>query len=174
MAGVAGRSGGPRANVAKPRQPGSVRWRREQRKLRRVPEARPGCPAVAPAAPVPAVGMPVDLPAGQAAVWAELAPHAIQARTLTPATAHAFRDLCEAIVLKRAAVSRIGRDGLMLQSGERHSLLPNALGLMGRVETGLQRFGLAPMGKEMSVRDEARDEFAEFDAPLSVIRGGKA
>ena len=165
-------SGGARVGSGPPRKPGSVRWLREQRKLRRVPENRPD---VAPVAPVAVVGMPVDLPAGQAAVWAELAPHAIQARTLTPATAHAFRDLCEAIVLKRAAVSRIGRDGLMMQSGERHSLLPNALGLMGRVEMGLQRFGLAPMGKEMSVRDEARDEFAEFDIsqPLTLVKGGK-
>jgi len=164
--------GGARPNSGPARKPGSVRWQREQRRLRRVPETQL---PVAPAPRVAAVGAPADLPAQQAAIWAELAPHAVTAGTLTPATAWAFRDMCEAIVLKRASVSRISRDGLMLLSGEAHPLLSKHIALMARVETGLARFGLNPMGKSVtSGRDDTVDEFAEFDRPLAVIRGGKA
>ena len=189
MAGVKGRSGGPRPNCSKPRQEGSVRWQREQRRLRKVPAAGVGAkvrvPKVAPAAVV----KPKGLPAGQAAVWDALAPQAIAQRTLTEATAFAFVELCEAIVMKRdmarileadgvttvALKTRMEQDGSGDQIGEvkAHPLIAKWTALLVRVEAGLTRFRLAPMGKEMPAVEEPEDAFAEFDAPLTLVRGGK-
>lgn len=176
MAGVKGCSGGPRPNVQKPRVVGSVRWRREQRK-KRLGQAAPEFEAGAKPRRkrVGEVVRPEDLSPTTVAVWDALAPHAVDAGTLTPASAWAFRRLCEAIVLERAELARISRDGLMVD-GEKHPLLQPHTALMTRVEMGLQRFCLIPMGKEMAAKAEAaqEDEFAEFDRPLAVIQGGKA
>lgn len=176
MAGVKGRSGGARPNVEKSRKVGSVRWRREQRRQK-------GGPA-APKAPVAPVPKPSDLPAGQSAVWDALSPHALAARTLTPGTAWAFRDLCEAIVLKRDMLAIIEADGLMQNrlstkmdengGGEQvfeskaHPLLAKWTALQVRVEAGLTRFRLAPMGKELAPAEQPKDEWAEFDGPRLV------
>jgi hypothetical protein len=123
--------------------------------------------------------VPVDLPLAQAAVWAELSPHALAARTLTPGTAMAFRDLCEAIVLKQMMLAEILADGLTgqkvtlqmdekgggLQSVEKkgHTLLTAHRGMMQRVEAGLLRFRLSPIGKEILPTEPPTDEWAEFD-----------
>jgi hypothetical protein len=169
MAGVKGRSGGARANVQKPRVVGSLRWRREQRAKRLSP-----IPATQDAPRPPQdVPRPADLSAQTATVWDALAPHALTARTLTPATAMAFQDLCEAIVLKRAELSRISREGLVVE-GAAHPLLSRHVALMVRVEAGMTRFRLIPMGKEMPAAEEKADEFSEFDTPLVVLRGGRA
>ena len=152
-------SGGARVGAGRPRK------NREEAKLagsRQRPSRRPSTRhASAP------VERPADLPQGQAVVWDALAPHAIAAATLTQATAWAFRDLCEAIVLKRAVVSRIGRDGIMLTGGAggAHPLLSRHVALMVRVEAGLARFGLIPVGKAVADEDEPTDEFEEFDFP---------
>src|SRR4051812_47805252 len=45
-------------------------------------------------------------------VWDELAPLACKALTLTATTAPGFRELCEAIVLKRMMLAEILADGL--------------------------------------------------------------
>lgn len=67
------------------------------------------------------------------AVWHELAPHAFEARTLTPATAAAFCMLCRAVARERATE------------------LPDAdhRGLMARISTWMKDFGIAPLGKPM-------------------------
>lgn len=114
-----------------------------------------------------------------------LAPHALMAGTLTPATAWAFRDLCEAIVLKRDVLAVVEADGLtsvaiktrMEQDGSgdqigeprAHPLLSRHTALMLRVETGLRMFKLAPTGRE-SAPEVVRDEWAEFDAPLRAVK----
>jgi len=42
-----------------------------------------------------------------------------------------------------------------------------------RVEAGLTRFRLAPMGKELAPVEEPKDDFGEFDQPLQLVKGGK-
>jgi hypothetical protein len=75
---------------------------------------------------------------GQAlAVWHELAPHAFEARTLTPATAAAFTMLCRWVVKERVLSASWDCGGA------------DHRGLMQRVLTGLKDFGLAPLGKPM-------------------------
>jgi hypothetical protein len=126
-----------------------------------------------------AVPMPADLPADQRQVWLELAPHAREARTLTLATAMAFRQLCSRIVLLRQMEAAIAADGLMgdkvslqmdesgggLQSVEKkaHDLLTKCMTLMQRVDQGMIRFRLSPIGKEMVTAEPEADPFAEFD-----------
>ncbi len=181
MAGVKGRSGGARANTQKLRRVGSVRWQREQRRGKSAP-VRPASRQAA------AVDAPLDLPKGQRAVWDMLAPHAMAAGTLTGATVFAFIELCEAIVLKRdvarileseglttyAIKTRMEQDGSGEQVGETkaHPLLSRYAVLLVRVEAGLTRFRLAPMGKPMEVpADEPADEFAAFESqPLRAVK----
>lgn len=127
-------------------------------------------------APPEPVDRPSDLPQEQAAVWAELAPHATEARTLVPATVQAFRDLCEAIVVKRALLARIETDGLTYikvtvdGTGTEHTeikahpLLAQHRGMMQRVEAGMARFRLAPMGKEILPTAEPENPFDAFEA----------
>jgi hypothetical protein len=134
--------------------------------------------------PLPVMPPPDDLPDDQRAVWLALAPHAAAQRTLTDDMALAFRDLCEAICLKRRMLATIEDDGLTYQRKtvkveredadvelrteeceiKAHPLLTHHRGLMQRVEVGLLRFRLSPIGKEVVTSDPAaKDEWAEFD-----------
>lgn len=134
------------------------------------------------------LAMPRDLPASQRDIWRDLAPHACAAGTLTEATVWAFRDLCEAIVLRRAMAAQLELDGLMVNavkvdedSGERfslgepkaHPLITHERGMRQRVEAGMARFNLTPMGKSVAPKAEPVDPFAEFE-DFTVIKGGKA
>lgn len=138
-------------------------------------------------ASAPLVAMPRDLPETQKAIWRDLAPHATAARTLTEATVWAFRDLCEAIVLRRAMAAQLELDGLMVnavkvdeETGDRfslgepraHPLITHERGMRQRVEAGMARFNLAPMGKSIAPKAEPDDPFAEFE-DLKLIKGGK-
>ena len=69
-------------------------------------------------------------------VWVELAPLAVANRTLTPATALAFRLLCRNLVLERA----LAADNQTCGGG-------NHRGLIQRVDVELLSFSLAPCGK---------------------------
>lgn len=139
-------------------------------------------------ASLPLMPAPADLPADQRAVWEEMAPHAAAQRTLTPEMALAFRDLCEAIVLKRRMLATIEEDGMTYQRKtvhveredadtelrteeceiKAHPLITHHRGLMQRVEAGLMRFRLSPIGKEVVVGEAKKDEWADFDEPASV------
>jgi hypothetical protein len=121
------------------------------------------------------------MPEAHVAVWNELAPHACAERTLTPATAAAFRQLCGRIVLLDKIEAQIEADGIMadkvtlqmdetgggLQSVEKkaHDLLTKCMTLMQRVDQGMLRFRLSPMGKELAQAepDKAIDPIAEFE-----------
>lgn len=120
--------------------------------------------------------MPVGLRGEAVTVWAELAPLAVQARTLTPITARALGDLCVAIVTRDAMAAKIAEDGLTFQkisvdgAGvehveiKAHPLISQHRGQMQRVEAGLVRFRLSPIGKELTGPDDAPvDPFAEFE-----------
>ena len=143
----------------------------------RVRQPAQAAPTVAQG-PLPDVKQPEGMPEASQVLWNELAPHALEARTLTDGTAAAFRDLCEAIVLKRMMLAEILADGLTgtkvtlqmdeagggVQSVEKkaHTLLSQYRGMMQRVEAGFTRFRLAPMGKEIIVAQKAVDPFEEF------------
>lgn len=71
-------------------------------------------------------------------VWHELAPHAFDARTLTPATAAAFSMLCRAVVKERELSASASRAGG-----------PDHRGMMARVATLSKDFVVAPFGKPM-------------------------
>ncbi len=125
-----------------------------------------------------AVKPPAHTTPEQLAVWAELAPHALAAKTLTPGTAESFRQLCEAIVIRRGLLASIEKRGYEsirvttdVTSGEQHietkanSLLSRYTAMMQRVEAGMARFKLAPVGKEIAPTEKPKDEWAEFDDP---------
>lgn len=114
-------------------------------------------------------------------MWLELAPLAAEQRTLTPATASAFRDLVEVIVLHRWMLSQVTSDGLTSgravhnDEGEviavaktAHPLLTHLRGMMQRVEAGKLRFRLLANGKPLEPTEEPTDEWSEFDAPSTV------
>ena len=102
---------------------------------------------------------PKELDADGLAVWRELAPHALDQRTLTPATALAFGWLCRTIVLERKlAAAPLAVAG------------PDHRGMMQRMEAGLARFRLTPDGKPPVVVEQPKDEWAEFDTPLSLVK----
>lgn len=94
------------------------------------------------AAVVPAVatfGPPASLRGRAKTVWLELAPHAFEARTLTPATTAAFVMLCRAVAKERALWRSTWKAG-----GADHR------GLMHRVTTWMKDFSLAPFGKPLA------------------------
>jgi hypothetical protein len=111
--------------------------------------------------PVDFVHEPKELTREAAAVWRELAPYAMAARTLTTATAHDMRELCEMVVEMRGVLEarRLAGwtdDGLKLAKEYR--------GLVQRVEGKMRAFRLAPIGKEMTEAAPAVvDPWAEFD-----------
>lgn len=97
--------------------------------------AHPNATAVAP---VVTFDPPATLRGKPLQVWHELAPHAFEQRTLTPATCDTFVMLCYAVVQERAFwASKRGRCG------------PNHRGLMQRVATWRKDFCLAPLGKPL-------------------------
>jgi hypothetical protein len=81
------------------------------------------------------VDPPDDLTSEERLTWLTLAPHALAARTLTPATAVAFRMLCRNVVLEQ----------ILATGGERGGA--NHRGILQRVDAELARFCLAPFGK---------------------------
>jgi hypothetical protein len=129
-------------------------------------------------APLEPVTMPADLPEAQRVVWLELAPHAITARTLAVQTVAAFRDLCMAIVARDAMQAQIAQDGLTYLkvsvdgAGVEHSeikahpLISQHRGMMQRVEAGMVRFRLCPVGKELSGAEQPVNPFDEFEGSV--------
>ena len=170
MSGAAGRSGGARVGAGRrPERAATLALRGGRDRLaqdaRRPVETTPE--------PVEA---PTDLPEDQRSVWNLLAPQALEQRTLTRATAVAFRDLCEAIVVKRAMLAQIDMDGMTLVdrvSGavRAHPLLAKHQGMMVRVETAMARFRLNPDGRPAVAAEAPKDDFAEFDGPQLVQKG---
>lgn len=131
--------------------------------------------------PVTLIAAPADLTEAQTAVWNELAPHACAARTLVAGTVTAFRQLCGRIVLLHQMEAQLEQDGLMdtkvslqmdetgggLQTVQKkaHDLLTKCMTMMQRVDQGMLRFRLSPMGKEIIEPEPTKDEWSEFDGP---------
>ena len=118
---------------------------------------------------------PPRMPREQRAVWNRLAPFAIAAKTLTPSTVAAFRDLCEAVVVKAKMLAQIEKDGwtfMTIHGAKAHPLVTPHRGMMQRVEAGYARFKLAPIGKEMD--DAWKAKAAKPTSRLVAFIGGKA
>lgn len=91
----------------------------------------------------------------------------------------AFRQLCGRIVLLHQMEAMIAADGLMgtrvntqmdedgggsqVIEKKAHDLLTKCMTLMQRVDQGMIRFRLAPIGKEIATAEPEVDPFAEFD-----------
>lgn len=125
------------------------------------------------------IAVPGDLTTEQREVWLQLAPHALDAGTLTAGTAMAFRQLCGRIVLLHQMEAMIAADGLMgvrvntqmdedgggsqVVEKKAHDLLTKCMTLMQRVDQGMIRFRLSPIGKEITAQEQPVDPFSEFD-----------
>lgn len=118
------------------------------------------------------VEMPGYLTEEAQVVWQSNAPHALEARTLVPATAESFAEFCETVVRARTLWKRIEKDGLTFlkvsvdgagvehQEPKKHPLLAEHRGLMVRIETGRQRFKLAPIGKPIQGKKKDGEQSA--------------
>jgi hypothetical protein len=95
-------------------------------------------PSATTVAPPVIFDPPTSLKGKPLQVWRELAPHAFEARTLTPATTAAFVMLCRAIVKERSLSASAKKAG-----GTNHR------GLMQRVGTWMKDFCLSPFGKPL-------------------------
>lgn len=154
MAGAKGRSGGARRGAGRPRKTDDERLvAGNASKVAARVLAHPSAPA--PVAPLPEVtefDAPNDLSVEERLVWLELAPHAMQAGTLTQASALAFRVLCRNIVLERRYGQSVTDQGSS-----------NHRGMIQRVEGGLDAFGLRPMGKPMATAAPAEKPVSKLD-----------
>lgn len=104
------------------------------------------------------------------AEWNDLAPLAAKAGTLDASTTLALRDLCQLRVLKDRLLRQIGDQGDVVLAGggnlAAHPLLTRITTLSQRIEAGMMRFKLSPMGKELDKPGAPSvDPFAEFDTP---------
>lgn len=103
----------------------------------------PSAPATKPSKPKPLPELdeaeaPNELSLEARQVYLKLAPHAIAAATLTPATSLGFCLLCENIVLERRFRSSVQEAGSASHRG-----------LIQRIDAELLRFCLAPIGKAL-------------------------
>lgn len=154
-----------------------VRGQKQNQKNQNVPvgdvasASEQAAPPTTTAVPIPP---PASLTLESLAVWQELAPLAFQEGTLSESTALALRDLCEAIVLKRKLLQQAEDEGYVVAAGDgvkAHPLLSQFRGLMQRVEAGLTRFKLAPLGKELPPQEAPKDPFDEFYEPAASTPG---
>jgi hypothetical protein len=88
---------------------------------------------------------PKDLPKQAAAWWRKFAPHAVSERTLTPATAHGFAELCMRKSIVDALDRRIRRLGI--GSVDALSYLKERRGQSGQLTASLKDFKLEAFGK---------------------------
>jgi hypothetical protein len=156
-------SGGARVGAGRRRQTQQEQWIAGA--VSRSPEQAGRKPTAALAPPEP-VSRPLDLNDAEVDVWEDLAPQALANLTLTPATRFAFRDLVEAIVMRRAMRAAIGEELTVADdkgNEKAHPLITHHRGMMQRVEAGLARFRLAPFGKEILPQGDApADPFADL------------
>ena len=157
MAGVKGRSGGARVGAGRKRRDPKAAWLAGEKGPKRVVKPQKID------APDAAVKAPKYLNADELDVWKELAPHALAEKTLTDRTAMAFATLCRNIVILRK-----------LEAAPLTCAGPDHRGMLARVEMGWARFRLVPDGKPVIDEAAPADEWAEFDQPLTVLKGGKS
>lgn len=110
---------------------------------------------------------PGNLTLDELGEWNDLAPRAAKVGTLTDDTQWALVDLCQARVLKMKLLRDVGRMGNVVPGAggqlAANPLLARYTTLLQRVDAGMMRFKLAPMGKEVTEPETPADPFAEFD-----------
>ena len=144
--------GGARIGAGRKPKEDAAKWLEGDGGKRKPRRARPK--------PVEVVLLPApsDITKAEAVVWNELAPHACVAGTLVDGTAGGFKLLCKWVAIERA-LSRNREE----RGGTKHR------GAMQRVEAGMLRYRLLPMGKPMvEAPVEPEDPFGEFDQPGGV------
>lgn len=119
---------------------------------------------------------PGNLTLDELAEWNDLAPRAAKVGTLNDDTQWALVDLCQARVLKGKLLRDIDRIGNVVPAGGgkvgANPLLARYTTLLQRVDAGMMRFKIAPMGKEIEgPAEKPGDSFAEFDGPSTTASG---
>lgn len=127
-----------------------------------------------PAMPLP----PSSITLEELAEWNDLAPKAFEKGTLTKHEVFALRDLCQLRVLKERLLRTVGDQGdVVIGAGGNlaaHPLLTRITTLSQRIEAGMAKFQLSPMGKPIDVpKAPDLDPFSEFDGAASAT-GAKA
>lgn len=120
---------------------------------------------------------PGNLTLDELAEWNDLAPRAAKQGTLTDDTQWSLVDLCRARVLLTKLLRDVDRMGNVVVNGNgnlsANPLLARYTTLLQRVDAGMMRFRIAPMGKELTEPEKPADPFAEFDgAPATAGDGG--
>jgi hypothetical protein len=112
---------------------------------------------------------PGDLTLDELAEWNELAPRAQKRGTLTDDEKHALRDLIRLRVLQTRLTRTLADHGDVVRGAggqlAAHPLITRITTLSQRIDAGMMRFKLAPMGKEVVEPEKPADPFAEFDSP---------
>lgn len=120
---------------------------------------------------------PGNLTLDELAEWNDLAPRAAKQGTLTDDTQWSLVDLCQARVLKGKLLRDVDKFGNLLPGAGgavvANPLLARYTTLLQRVDAGMMRFKIAPMGKEIEEKkDQPADPFSEFDgAPAATTDG---
>lgn len=109
------------------------------------PSRVPLPPALAPEEKAELLQPPDDLPEHIRECWKELAPHAIEQRTLTPATEAGFVELCIRLSNVRAMDKRIAHLGI--QSQDALPYLKERRGQAAQLGISLKDFKLTAFGK---------------------------
>lgn len=142
-----------------------------------------GPAADAPQAAAPAALIETEIPQppgnltlDELAEWNDLAPRAAKMGTLTPDTQWALVDLCQARVLKTKLLRDLDRMGNIVPGASAGTVVANPLlarytTLLQRVDAGMMRFRVAPMGKELTEPEKPADPFAAFDSPVTAKTG---
>ena len=176
MSGVKGQSGGQRAGAGEKPSEARVLGLIGKKHGEAVEQA-----------PIAEIACPEALGDATKAVWAELAGHALKARTLVPSTVSAFVRLCQAIVKHAEMEAYIARDGMTYlkvsvdgagvehQEIKAHPLISRAGSLETSIKAWMKDFALHPFGKPViEVKPTAVDPFAKFKAGgtgLDAFRG---
>lgn len=129
------------------------------------------------AASVPEIACPSGCSPEVAAIWADLAEHALKARTLVASTQTAFRRMCEAIARHAVMQQTIDADGLTYLkvtidgAGSEHTevkahpLISRAASLENAIRSWMKDFAIHPFGKPViEPKAAAVDPFAKFGA----------
>jgi hypothetical protein len=104
-------------------------------------------PAADPSELADLANPPKNLPAAERRFWRLYAPHAIEQRTLVPATIAGFRELCEVFVIKEDLHAKIVQYGTDGKSGQER--LRTYTRLSQRLDAALARYKLTAFGKPM-------------------------
>lgn len=148
-------SGGARLGAGRRQKDATRRWLGGSADRRGPRDTKaPELPGVA------SVVMPGRLTPEARKVWRRDSRAAIEARTLTPASAEDFGDYCE-LVVDLASVMAARRERGWTKDGLRLFRAANALVL--RIESKRRAFLMAPMGKPLVEPKPEVDPFSEFD-----------